>query len=73
MKTTRWVIGILLLWVVMIVLFGCSEQLNGWQIQQAIETCELNGGLDYIIVHEDGDEYLMCMNGHGQYIKSKIN
>ena len=63
-------IGILLI-VLVLLISGCSEQLDRWAINKAIEECKSNGGVDYITVNEDGLEYVMCQNSFGTFIKKK--
>ena len=62
-------VGLLCMLGLIILMSGCSEQLDRWAIEQAIEQCELNGGVDYIVVHENSDEYVMCQNSWGGFIK----
>jgi len=54
------------------VLAGCSVQLDAWKLQQAIEQCELNGGVDYIIIQDMANEYVMCRNSFGTYITKTV-
>ncbi len=51
-----------------LVLVGCSGNLSNWKIESAIEQCELNGGVDYIIVEHTNVAYVVCINGFGKII-----
>jgi len=55
------------------VLAGCSQSLTAAQWENAIKTCELNGGVDYIIIETGKDNYLQCINGFGKAVTKFVN
>lgn len=41
-------------------LAGCSREVDAWQINMAIKTCENRGGIDYLI---PADSWVRCADG----------
>ena len=41
-------------------------------LHNAIEQCQLNGGINYVVFSGDDGEFISCQNADGRYIKKRL-
>ncbi len=51
---------------------GCSEPINNWELKAADKFCkDMQSEIDYLIVHEDRNTQVTCMNGYSHKVSKE--
>jgi hypothetical protein len=54
----------------LLILTGCGDILNNWELVKAYDLCKDKDGLDYIIVNDLLGSTVRCMDGNPFLIKA---